>query len=241
MIVKTRAIVLHSFTFGDSSIIVDVFTESNGRMSFIVHISKSSKQKVKRQLFQPMSLLEIEFNFRANIKLQHLGEAHFYYSPYTIPFNPIKLSLLLFLSEFLYYSLRKEQTNYPLFLYVENSIKWLDMCPNKFSNFHLVFLIRLSKFLGFFPNIDSYAVGSYFDLRNGCFCSVRPQHNDYLEVGESDKVIKLMRMDYRTMHLYTMSRLDRDRCIEVLLKYYKLHIPEFPELKSLSVLKELFA
>ena len=50
----------------------------------------------------------------------------------------------------------------------------------------------------------------------------------------------MMRMDYQNMHLFRMSRTDRNRCLDVMLTYYRLHLPSFPELKSLPVLKELF-
>ena len=54
-------------------------------------------------------------------------------------------------------------------------------------------------------------------------------------------MLGLFRLSYETMHLYTMSRLDRNRCVEVILQYYRIHVPGFPELKSFSVLQELFA
>ena len=50
----------------------------------------------------------------------------------------------------------------------------------------------------------------------------------------------LMRMNYETMHLFAMSRTERNRCLEIILRYYRLHLPGFPELKSPDVLRELF-
>jgi DNA repair protein RecO (recombination protein O) len=43
------------------------------------------------------------------------------------------------------------------------------------------------------------------------------------------------------MRFFAMNRLERGRYLEVLDEYYRLHVPEFPELKSLDVLKEVFA
>lgn len=240
MLVKTRAIVLRSIKFGDSSIIVDVFTESNGRLSFITHIGKSKTAKIKKQFFQSFAILDIECDIRPRSQLQHIKEVRFLYSFSSIPFDVYKLSISLFLSEFLIYSLKEEQANVPLFEYIVYSIKWLDQSKDRFSNFHLVFLMRLSRFLGFYPNLSDYGENRWFDLRSGCFCQSAPVHGDVLEPDEAKNICIMMRMNYETMHLYTMSRKERDRCIEVMLHYYRLHLPVFPDLKSFDVLKELF-
>ena len=106
--------------------IVDMFTRQFGRLSFIVSIPKSSKSKVKKQFFQPLSLLEIETDVRPKIQLQKLSDIRLVCPFVSIPFHPHKLSMALFLAEFLYYALRSEQRNEPLFDYVESSIQWLD-------------------------------------------------------------------------------------------------------------------
>jgi DNA repair protein RecO (recombination protein O) len=162
-------------------------------------------------------------------------------SPFTtIPFHPHKLAISLFVAEFLYYALRSEQRNEPLFDYIASSIQWLDSQTDRFANFHLVFLMRLSRFLGFYPNLDDYQTGDYFDLRESVFCDTPPLHRDVLLPTEADKLQLMMRMDYPTMHLFRLSHLERDRLLEVAVIYYRLHLPNFPELKSLAVLQQLF-
>lgn len=240
MLTKTQAIVLHSLKYGETRLIVDMFTRSMGRQSFIVSIPKSTKAKIKKQLFQPLSILEIEFDSRPKVQLQKLADVRLA-SPFSsIPFHAHKLSISLFLAEFLYYALRGEQENELLFDYVANSLLWLDGQQDRFSNFHLVFLMRLSRFLGFYPNLDHYQSGDYFDLRESMFQSAPPVHRDFLFPEEANKVQLMMRMDFPTMHLYRMSHDDRNRLLEVTLKYYHLHLPDFPELKSVSVLQELY-
>lgn len=237
---KTRAIVLRSFKYSESQLIIDMLTEEVGRVSFICHVSRSAKARLKPQFFQPLSLLDLEFDFRPSAGLQHLREVRVALPFVSIPFEPYKLSMSLFLAEFLYYCTRDEQRNTPLFSYVMQSIEWLDRCSTHFSNFHLVFMLRLSRFIGFFPNLDDYRSGDYFDLREGAFCSSAPLHVDYLVPAEARLIGLLMRMDYTTMHLFRMSQTERNRCIDVLLTFYRLHVPAFPELKSLAVLRELY-
>jgi DNA repair protein RecO (recombination protein O) len=240
MLVKTEAIVLHSFKFGESKMIVDMFTREAGRLSFVVSLPKTSKSRLKKQYFQPMTLLEIECDVRQRLQLQKLKDARLLSAYASIPFSPEKLALSLFVAEFLYHALHAEQQNEPLFVYVCDSMQWLDMASAGYANFHLTFLMRLSRFLGFYPNLDEYSEGCIFDLREGRFSAVTPMHRDFLGPDDARRIHILMRMDFPTMHLYRLSRTDRNRIVDVLLHYYRLHIPQFPELKSLSVLQELW-
>lgn len=237
---KTQAIVLHALKYGETRMIVDLFTKTHGRLSFMVSIPKTSKARIKKQLFQPLTLLEVETDIRPKAQLQKMTDVRLA-SPFTtIPFHPHKLAITLFVAEFLYYALRSEQRNETLFDYITSSIQWLDSQTDRFANFHLVFLMRLSRFLGFYPNLDDYQAGDYFDLRESVFCTTPPPHHDFLHPEEADKLQLMMRMDYPTMHLFRLSHQERNRLLEVAITYYRLHLPNFPEMKSLGVLRELF-
>ena len=71
-------------------------------------------------------------------------------------------------------------------------------------------------------------------------CAAPPLHRDFLAEQEASRIRLLMRMDYPTMHLFRLSRAERSRILEILLLYYQLHLPAFPELRSLKVLQELY-
>lgn len=240
MLTKTEAIVLHSLKYGESRLIVDMFTRTFGRQSFIVSMPKTQKGKVKKQFFQPLTLLEIETDIRPRLQLQKLYDVRLMAPFATIPFEPDKLAISLFVAEFLYYALRSEQRNEMLYDYLVNSILWLDGQQDHFANFHLVFLMRLTRFLGFYPNLDDYEDGDYFDLRESEFTKHTPVHRDFLNPSEAQKVQLMMRMDFSTMHLFRMSHQERNRLLEVSVKYYRLHLPDFPEMKSIEVLQALY-
>lgn len=241
MLQKTLGVVLHILKYKDASIIVDIYTEVTGRASFIVALPRSRKTVVKPMLFQPLSLVELEADFRPNTTIYKIKEAKSFYPFSSLPYDPYKSAIALFLSEFLYRAVREETENRPLFAYLQHSIIWLDECRSGFTNFHLVFLMRLSRFLGLYPNLSNYDKGDYFDLQNACFTPLRPQlHSQYINPEEASRLSMLMRMNYETMHLFTMSRVERARCLLIMNEYYRLHLPDFPVLKSLEVLKELF-
>ena len=240
MLTKTQAIVLHAIKYGETRLIVDMFTKVFGRQAFIVSIPKTPKGKVKKQFFQPLTILEIETDIRPRQQLQKLHDVRLAAPFASIPFEPDKLAISLFVAEFLYYALRSEQRNELLYEYLENSIVWLDGQQSSFANFHLVFLLRLTRFLGFYPNLDDYKDGDYFDLRESVFMPMPPVHRDFLHPEEAQKEQLKMRMDFPTMHLFRMSHQERNRLLEVSLKYYRLHLPDFPEMKSIEVLQALY-
>lgn len=241
MLQKFHGVVLYVVKYSDKSNIVHVYTEQAGQMSFLIPaVRRSRKAAVNPVLFRPFSLLEFEADVRPRSALSPVREARLWHSSDSIPFHPYKMGISMFLSEFLYRVLQEEGENRPLFAYLVNSVRWLDACGKDFSNFHLVFLIRLTRFLGFYPNIEHYTEGCCFDMLNACFVKDTPSHGLFLSPWESSRIISLMRMNYETMHLFAMSRTDRSRCLEVIIRYYRLHLPAFPELKSLDVLAELF-
>ena len=238
---KLTGIVLHSLKYNDTSNIVDIYTEQGGRTSFLVKIPRTRKSGVRSVLFQPLALVELEADVRPTSNLHRIREAKSLYPFRSLPYHPYKSSIAMFLAEFLYRALKEEAPNGPLFAYLTHSIRWLDGCEGRpFSNFHLVFLMRLSRFLGLYPNVDDYTSGCYFDMLNACFTPLLPKGGTFLKPDEAARIRLLLRMNYETMHLFAMSRAERNRCLTVINDYYRLHLPDFPVLRSLEVLKELF-
>ena len=108
------------------------------------------------------------------------------------------------------------------------------------ANFHLVFLLRLLHYMGIYPNADSYSTGCYFDMQNGVFVDRIPMHRHYLNREESQVFARLLKISFENMSLYSFSRQDRVGVINRIVEYYRLHLPDFPEIKSLSVMQSLF-
>lgn len=237
---QTQAVVLRTVKYGDGALVADMLTERHGRVSFMVRVSASSKGRLRRQLFMPLTIVEVDFDFRLKASLQRIRDIRMAKPLPSLSMHPFKLSMTMFLAEFLTYATRDERDNSPLFQFVAYSLEWLDSVSSGFSNFHLVFMMRMSRFIGFFPNVEDVVENGYFDLLNACFTTDVPHHGHFVVPGEASKIALLLRLTYQTMHLCAMSRDERNRCTEVILEYYGLHVPGFPPLKSLPVLKELF-
>lgn len=241
MLETLHGIVLRTVKYKDNAFIADVFTRQLGRASLMVALPRTRKAAVKPMLFQPLSAVEVVAEVRPGATIYKVKEAKLLCPFASLPYDPYKSSIALFLSEFLCRAVREEGPDEPLFSYLLYSLEWLDACPKGFANFHLVFLMRFSRFLGLLPNLDDYSEGCYFDLLNAHFTPVCPVgHRYYIMPAEAKALHAMMRMDYGTMHLFRMTRAERWRCLKVMTDYYRLHLPDFPELRSVEVLRELF-
>lgn len=240
MLIRSSAIVLHTQRYNDTSFVAVLFTAAEGAVSFMVRIPKSRRAGIPSKLFTPFALLDVEWDERGMRNLQRLHSCTLSRPYLSIPYHPLKTTVALFLAEFLYGALRGEKAGGALFDFVRDSFLWLDICRRNFANFHIAFLIRLTRFLGFFPNAENFVEGRPFDLLNSRFTKVAPDHPYYVTPDEAAAIPNLLRMNYETMHLFRFSRADRNRLIDVICTYYRLHVPGFPRLKSLDVLREVF-
>lgn len=239
MIERMTGIVLHQVRYNDDSLIVDVYTRRMGNVSFLVKTPKKRKGNIRALLLRPLNILELDFDYRPSLHLQRIKDMRLAVSYETLLFDPMKETLAFFLSEFLYHALRQESHNEELFDYLQQSLQWLDQSGRNIANFHIVCLIRLTRFLGIWPNVSNYQQGNVFDLEEGVMTDTLPAHELYLDVAESALVPLLLRLDYGTMRLLRLNRVQRGRILDVILLYYKTHVPGFPVLKSLDVLKEI--
>jgi DNA repair protein RecO (recombination protein O) len=238
---QSHGIVLHSLRYGDQQIILDIFTEVAGTVSFIVRLPRGGKRGARASVWQPLSLVEVLWEPRPKADLQKPQELALWQPWRDIPFQPAKAAMGLFLSEFLSHALRSEQENGPLFDFLTSSLHWLDEADRRFANFHVVFLLHLSRFLGFMPNADDWEPGAFFDLQAASFTLSRPLHPFYIDAEESSLVSKFLRMDYRSMRAVGLNGAARRRTLQLIILFYRLHIPEFPEVRSLEVLADVFS
>ena len=221
-------------------LLVHILTEEFGRVTYGIAPGSSRKGSRKSAFFRPFSILEMEVEHKSGRDIHRIKECKPGHPLTNISVDPVKISVSLFLAGFLYKTLKDTSPNKLLFEFVSDSVRILDLSTKGVANFHLVFLIKLTRFLGFYPNTDNASVDAYFDMMNGVFVSERPFHAHYLLPADSRFFRLLTRMNYGNMHLFALSRTDRVNIIERIIEYYRLHLVEFSTGDSLGVLKELF-
>jgi DNA repair protein RecO (recombination protein O) len=242
MLETTSGIVLHYNRYNDDSAIVDIFTESRGSLSFLVRDRRGQRKKsLHTTLLRPLNIVELMFDYRSSASLQRLQELHIAHCYTSLPYDPIKETVALFLSEFLHNALRNEVKNDELYHYILYSLQWYDATSDGLANFHIAFLVCLTHYLGFRPNINTKEPLPYFDLRDSIATDTEPSHNFFIKGEEAARLPLFLRMNLRNMHCYKLNRLQRGRILDILTTYYKLHVPEFRDLRSLAVLREVLA
>lgn len=237
---QTTGIVLRALKYGESKLIVDLLTERYGRMTAAVKVGGGVRGRSRRMLFQPLMVLSIDVDYRPGRDVQTLGEVSIATAWRTLGMDPVKMTVGMFLGEVLYHATRHAESDGSLYGFIMGSLRWLDESDAGAANFHIAFLLHLTRQLGFLPSPHDYIPGAVFDLRSGEFLSSAPLHPDFLSAAESHVMHSMLRMTYANMHLFSMSRTERRRVIDIMIKYYRLHIPSFPELKSLAVLHQIF-
>jgi len=236
---KTSGIVLHTIKYTDSTSIITVYTQQFGKVSYMVHGVNKKKSVFPAAFLQPLSLIEMDVFHTPGKNIQRLKEIRMEH-PFTgIPFDPVKNALALFLSEVLFRTLKQTECDDNLYLFIENSILQLDCSEKGISNFHLVFLLKLTRYLGFEPNQDQ-GHGNYFDLMNGVFLKEKPLHSHFVLPEISADFINVLNADYSTMDILPFTRARRANLLKSIVEYYQLQVPDFHELHSLAVLQSLF-
>ena len=238
-IINTNAIVLSSLKYGDTSLIVRCFTFHEGIKSYLIRgVLKAKKGKIKAAYFQPLTQLNIEANHNNKGNLNSLKEVHVI-NPYKSIYSTIyKQTIVLFLSEILSNSIQEEEENVSLFSFIETSLIWLDTHDN-ISNFHLLFLLNLSKYLGFYPDLLGVEK-PYFNLVEGRFTTAELEK----EVISGDDLFqfkKLLGTNFDTVEIVKFSKRERQSVLRIIIRYFELHLDGFRNPKSLGVLETLFS
>ena len=239
MLQKTRGIVLRSLKYGETGLITTIYTEAFGRMAFFMQGIHGKKTSVKGNLLKQLFLLEMEVDYKQGRELQRVKEIK-NISPFgSIPFGIVKSSQALFLAEVLEKVLREEESRPELFGFLFRSIQVLDLLEDGINNFHLIFLIQLTQYLGFGPSNNYSESDQFFDMIAGKFVLSPPAHPWFLQNRESLVLIQLIGMSYQNSSEFKPDQVLRNFLLDFVLEYYGLHLGNKLNLKSLEIFREI--
>jgi DNA repair protein RecO (recombination protein O) len=238
-VVATKAIVLSSLKYNDSSLIVKCFTQEEGLKSYLIRgVLKAKKGGLKVAYFQPLTQLIIIASHNNKGTLNSIKEVQIS-NPYkTIYKDIIKQSVVMFLSEVLSYSIKEEEKNSQLFDYLESGLIWLDL-HDKIANFHLLFLLNLTRFLGFYPDLsEKDKLG--FDLAEGNFTDITSQKN-IIYGNNFYQFKKLLGINFDSIENVSFNKHERQVVLKIIIRYFELHLDGFKKPKSLQILETVFS
>jgi DNA repair protein RecO (recombination protein O) len=238
-VITTNAIVLSSLKYGDTSLIVKCYTQEEGVKTYLIRgVLKPKKSGLKAAYFQPLTQLRIVANHNSKNTLNSIKELQIIHPYKTFHTDIVKQSVVLFLSEVLSNSIQEEEQNLALYEYLETAFIWLDL-HDRVANFHLLFLLNLTGFLGFYPD-TSEKNKKGFDLLEGIF-SDQIHEKNVISKNDFYQFKKLLGIIFDTLENVTYSKEERQLVLQVIIQYFKLHLDSFRNPKSLQVLETVFS
>ncbi|MEI9919652.1 MAG: DNA repair protein RecO [Bacteroidota bacterium] len=218
MLAKTTGVVFRFIKYGDTSIIVNIFTSQFGLQSYIVNGVRSRTGKGKIALYQPLTLLELVVYHKETTTIMRIKEAKCIYAFQQIHGDVKKTTIALFIEELINKSIREEAHAAELCDFLITSLITLDKSDRP-ENFHLIFMIQLAKHLGFQPqNAQEVLGGRVMDF-------------------DEEKSLNLILKDSNVI----LTNSQRRNILDALLRFYSMHVENFGTMKSLSVLREILS
>ena len=239
MQITSKAIVLSSLKYGDTSLIVKAFTASDGLKTYLLKgVLASRKSRIKAAYFQPLTQLELVATHRNQGTLESLKEVRVSYHYNSLHVHHVKKAIALFLAEVLANSIHEEERNTGLYEYLEASLQWLDS-HEKVANFHILFLLELSKFLGFYPDTTRIE-DSYFDLNEGGFTNTLPL-GAAIAGNDLSNFRAFLGINFDEVDSIRLGQNSRSSLLQALLLYFEIHLQGFRKPRSLAILNEVFS
>ena len=238
MLLKTKAIVLSKIKYRDNDLIVKCYTSQRGLVSYLLRgVLKSNKGSAKTAYFQPLTQLQIEENYKPNQSLQFISDVRLDIVYQSLHSNISKGAIVMFLSEVLASVLREEERNDTLFNYLETSLNWLDQ-EVEVANFHLLFLLNLTKHLGFYPDISNME-NPYFNLNTGAF---EDKAVSFYSISDENLTTlkQLLGINFDGLNAVKLNSKQRQSFLTMLLFYFELHLGDFKKPKSLIIFNQVF-
>lgn len=240
---KTKGVVLRAVKYGETSLIVSIYTELFGLQSYLVQGVRTSTRKTpgKANYFQPGALLDLIVYHNEFKQLHRIKEFRWSYLYEHLLSDVIKNSVLVYMVELVQKTVKQPENNPDLFAFLENALTELDRAtPAVTANFPLYFALHFTAFFGFQLSSPAGEALPILDLQEGCFTASYPQHVYYTDGTTALALRELMKvMQPAELTEVPLHRQQRLQLLEVLETYYALHIPEFGKLKTLGVLQEV--
>jgi len=236
MDVTTPGIVLRKTPYTSSTVVVTIYTRAYGVLAFMARGVGGKRRQ--SSIYEPLTRLDLECVYKTARSLQRIKSASPRSHAAWSTIDPQRSAVSIFLSEMLQKSLREESPDEELFDFLESALDLFD--EDTFNpNFHIFFLMRLTKFFGFFPRVNELRKAPYFDLLDGINVDL-PNHGMHTLSGEESALFMRATLPELSNRSFVLSKAERRALLQLLVTYYQLHFEGFGDVKSLKILMEIF-
>ncbi len=239
MILSTKGVVLHCMDYSETSIIARVYTEQLGLQSYIVKGVRKKGARIKRNLFAPLSIIQLIANHKEGEGLRVMRDASCEHQLNAIATDMAKTAVSIFMSELLSRTISAQMADPNLYYFIENAALNLENTQESIAGFPLAFTVGLTRFLGFDPHNNFSPENSYFDMTGGNFCSHPPGHPYYFSSPLSDTFSEVLSAIDAGIISIKADHKTRNDLLLRMLEYIRIHIPAFGEMKSVQVLSDV--
>ena len=237
---KIQGVVLNTIKYSDKHNIVHVYTRQRGLMAFAVPQGRTPAARQRNAMLMPLSLIDAEARIAHGRELATLRDLRRNVALNAIYADPVKGAVAMYVSELLTHAIQEREQNQMLYDYIEQCVMILESATRGVANFHICFTYHLGILLGIQPDTGTWHEGWWFDMTDGVFRPGPSGGGHWLRPDEARVIWLLSRMTFANMHLFRFERTQRNRVLDVMLAYYRLHNSTLGTLRSPEVLKQLF-
>ncbi|MFO7722042.1 MAG: DNA repair protein RecO [Bacteroidales bacterium] len=238
MLISTEGIILRTTRYGDSGLIVNIYTRSEGLVPFSFRMKQGKPGS--KALLSPMTMVRLVADLKTSRKIHHTRELSLLKPYQSIPWDPVKGGVLMFINELMIKVLKEEEANSELFSFIIRVLSTLDEQQPLHPSYHLSVMVHLAKYLGFYPRNGNFQPGKCFDLREGIFVNPPVPHPEYADQELSILINDLISIPFDEYQHFRVERAQRQALLETLILFYHLHVAGFGQMKSVQVLRSMF-
>ena len=241
MLLKTKGIIFRTVKYRETSLILDIYTRDLGLRTYIISGVRKAKARTSAALLQVMNLVDLVVYENEGKELNRIKEVKAAQLYGELPFKVQKSSVGIFMLEIARRSIRENEANIPLFDFLWKSFLHLDQTKESIANYHISFLIELSKKIGFYPEANYSETNEYFDMREGVFTGYAPIHKDYIKYPLSKELFKFLGIEIKDSHLVSLDKKTRSDLLTSLVDYYRIHLEDLGPVRSLQIFNDIFS
>ncbi|MEA3496774.1 MAG: DNA repair protein RecO [Bacteroidota bacterium] len=240
MLVKSKGIVIKTTRFSETSVIAKIYTDSHGMLSFHIPGVHSKRASIKPSFLQALQILDMNIYFNENKNLHKIKEVKSELLNNNIHFDIKRLSVAVIISELIYKTIKEEEPNEYLFNFLLKSIKLLDEKAENIPDFLLIFIVQLTKYLGFSPTNNFSTKNVFFNLSEGMFSPTKSKENETIKMPESKWFGIVIDTPIGSVGKNKIPRAVRMELLQKMIVYYQIHISNFQDLKSFDIFTNIF-
>lgn len=236
---STRGVVLSLRPYNDRSQFVSIYTEALGKIACRVNVAPRRRGAHERYLYTPFSMLDMVVEERPGQEICQISEATLVSSP-LMQADPAKNAQSMYMAELLDKTIFEQESNPKLWQFVEQSVEMFALIDEGAANFHLLFTTRLCYLIGFHVDTSAYRPGMQFDISEGVFTDQPIGHPYYLTSTSATWLHMLLSTRFSTIGTLRLSRDQRNILLDMMLTFFRIHLPDTGEMKTVAILRELF-